>query len=174
MQARAIFELEEPTVEGDAILMSLSVSLSKYCPGFSRISVLARYHVPLTQCRMATGIVDTAALADAEIKQDPQLDMCILLSPRAVSAANRIIPATICVIRNRERVMGARVHMIQDVTTKSETERLVRPEILRAHEHLFGVCGPSTHDDAFADIIVQAIEDCYRNAYKFVAVGAAQ
>jgi hypothetical protein len=39
MQARAIFELEEPTVEGDAILMSLSVSLSKYCPGFSRISV---------------------------------------------------------------------------------------------------------------------------------------
>lgn len=168
MHTRVIFEMDAPSAVCDAILIALRVSLGTHCPKLNPISIVPRYDPEPPQCRMASGIVHTAEQAAAEIGRDPETDVCILISPRAISASRYIIPATIYVVRNREKLIAAGVHLIHNAPMRAEAQRLVFPETLHAKELLFGACGPTTADKAFADSVERAIDDSYQKSYVFV------
>lgn len=167
MRARVIFEMDEQTPEGDAVLMSLGVAFRKHCPEL-QTTIIPRYDVDLERCRMAHGIVATAGTAETEITEHPDSDLCIYLSPRAVAAAGRIIPATIFIIRNQVKLLAARVQVMHEAAIRSKVRRVIFPEMEMAKGILFGKNLPTASDDTFADSVGLAIGDGYMRAHAFL------
>ena len=167
MRTRVVFEMDEQTPEGDAVLMSLGVALRTHCPEL-QAAIIPRYNVDLERCRMAHGIVATAETAETEISEHPDSDLCIYLSPRAVAAAGRIIPATIFVIRNQVKLIAARVQVMHEAAIRVKVRKVIHPEMEMAKGILFGKNMPTASDNTFADSVGLAIGDCYMRAHAFL------
>ncbi len=167
MQTRVVFEMDEPTPEGDAVLISLTASIRKFCPDV-QAAIFPRYNVDLSHCRMSEGIVNTAEIAQIEINKHPAFDMCIYISPRVVKAEKRLIPATIFVIRTREKLLAARVQVIHEKKIRPLVQKMIGPEVGLAHEQLFGTTRPDAEENAFGDTIAVAIHNSYMLAHTFL------
>ncbi len=166
MLARVVFELDEQTQEGQAVLMSLGMSLRKYCPKLE-VTVIPRY-TGLERCRIADGVVNTARTAESEIMENPDADLCIYLSPRTIVVSQRIIASTIFVIRDRSRLLAARIQVMHEESLRPLVHVALQPEMELAKRQLFGEHLPSADDEAFAETVSAAISHGYMQAHAFL------
>lgn len=172
MQTRVVYEIDEPSILADAVVAGLSLSFRSHC-GELDCSVTARC-TTLANSRVADAIVSTAGIAQNELDENPATEMCIYLSPRVLMLDTNPITSTIFVIRNRIKLLAARVQVIHDERLRPTVQRLLCPEVEIAHSQLFGDRAPTTEDNELATIVSRAISAGYTQAGTLLSpVGSA-
>lgn len=145
MHTRVVFEMDKETPESRAVLSSLGMSLKKYCPGLE-VTVFPRY-TGLENCRIADGVVHTAHTAESEIAEHPDAELCIYLSPRTIVIAKRPVASTIFIIRDRSKLLAARIQVMHEEEIRPFVQHALHPEMEIAKKRLFGEHRPSEADE---------------------------